>query len=430
MNIIIGVAVLFLVTMVVAFLSARTWHWGQVIVVMGIVLSTILFFFLSAEVLRVNAVLRSKVNQLEKQVADAEAENEALVKGTEDPNIIARLRNSAWPNEAESPIKEDAESVPSLAQLEHELHLATRNRGRVWWKVASAGFDAQKNELKIGVESPTPSGVTADTVVFLFEAGEPVLPAEGAAPRGPQYLGEFRVTEAAAQAATLQPVLPLDDFERQRLASSRVPWVMYEVMPIDRYEIFKGLTEEELKKQLPPQSVNEYIRHGKPASADDVDLRKIGEDETGKRLLPEQLATAAKTIYQRRLRDYALEFDQLAQERAELSADLEGVLLDTKRLAEALKVAKDVQSFREAEKGKLQKDLAGVTKEREAIAAHLALIEQQLARVESLLAETLRRNQEMARELKARQSRQVTPVVEGPPSAVVPRGPLALEVTR
>jgi hypothetical protein len=426
----IGIGVLALVAIVVAFFAARTWHWGQVIVVLGIVLSTIGFFLLSAEVLRVNAVLRTKVNQLEREVQVVDADNDALKNGSKDPTIIGRLRNGPWPNEATSPIGEESESIPSLAELDHQLLLATRDRGRMWRKVAPAGFDPQKNELKIGVESPVPSGITRDTIVYLFEEGEPVLPEEGAAPTGPQYLGEFRVTSEAPQGATLQPVLPLDDFELKRLTASRVPWVMYEVMPIDRYEIFEKMSEDELKKQLPPQSVNEYLRHGKEANADDSDLRKMGVDENNKPLPNDKADNPVKTVYQRRLRDYALEFDQLAKQRAVLVTDLEGVNLDIKKLEAALAVGKQVQAFREDEVKKLNTDLAGVKKEHAAIAAHLKLIEQQLARVEALLAEILRRNHAMARELAARQSRNGEPVEVGPSTAAAARGSLAQEVAR
>lgn len=412
--------------MVVAYFAARTWHWSQVIIVLGIVLSTVGYFFLAAELLRINAVLRSKINQLEVQLAQVKSDNDALRSGTKDPQIIARLRNTPWPNDAEAPIAEDAESLKSLSELEHELHMETRNRGRVWRKVVPAGVDPT-GLVKIGVETPVPSGISADTVVYLFEEGVPALPAADGTPRGPQYMGEFLVTEATAQGATLQPVLPLDDFERRRLAGSRGPWVMYEVMPIDRYEIFAGLSDDELKQQVPPQSVNEYLRHDKEATADDDELRKVGFDGSGHRLPPDQIGTAAKTLYQRRLRDYALEFDQLAEQRAVLATDLEGVKADVERLAAALDRAKKLQAFREDEKQKLNTDLAGVTKEREAIAAHLKLVEQQLAKAQALLAETLQRNREMARELAARQSRRVGPIENGPSSASVPRGPLALD---
>lgn len=428
--VLIVIAVLALASFVVAFFAARTWHWSQVVVVVFIVFATVGYFLLAAEALRINAVLRSRVNKLESDLAKVDSKINALQKGTTDGSLIGQLRNETWPNDAPAPIAEDAESIPSRVELNHKLHLATRARGPVWRKVALAGFDAPTNAVRINIESPVPPGLAADTVVFLFEAGEPELPEANGAPRGPQYLGEFRVTKVDGQVATLEPVLPLDDFERQRLSGSRVPWVMHEVMPNDRYEIFAGLSEEELKKQIPPQSVNEYLRHGKPANADDDDLRKAGFDETDKRLPPDQMSSAAKILYQRRLRDYALEFDQLAKQRAVLATDLAGVKADIERLKVAQASAEELKAFREEEKEKLNKDFAHIGKEYDAIATHLKQVQQQLARAEALLAETLRRNREMAQALAARQSSNVEPGGNRPSATADPRGPLALDAAR
>jgi hypothetical protein len=407
----IVLGVLVLAAIVGAFFAARTWHWVYVLVAVGIVLSTAGFFFLAGETLRIIAVYRKQ------------AYNEALRFGTNDANLVNQLRGEAWPNEAPAPIRDDATSIPSLSELEHQLRLKTRSRGRLWRNVAPTSFNPQTGELQIGVAAPVPAGMNQDSVVFLFEEGEPVLPAPDGTPRGPQYLGEFRVIETAPQGASLQSVLPLDDFERQRLTISKGPWAVYEVMPADRHDIFANLTEDELKQKIPPRSVTEYLRHGKEANADDDESRKVGIDESGKQLPPGQLANAAKVLYQRRLRDYALEFDALAERRAVLLADLEGVKRDIQRLVAALASAKELQAFREDEIARLKVDLQGVTKERLAIESQLAKVRQQVAKAEALLAQALERNRQLVQELAARQARTLD-AVEGP---VAPAGPLALD---
>ena len=209
---------------------------------------------------------------------------------------------------------------------------------------------------------------------FLFEEGEPALPAAGGAPRGPQYLGEFRVIKADAQGATLQPVLPLDDFERQRLAGSRGPWSMYEVMPTDRYEIFAGLSEDELKKQVPRKASTSICVTAKKRTPMTKTCGRPVSTRTASVCRPISSAAPPKTLYQRRLRDYALEFDQLAKQRAVLATDLEGVNLDIDRLKTSLADAENLQNSREDEIRKLNIDLAGVKKELRAIAAHLKLV--------------------------------------------------------
>ncbi len=408
---------LVLASFVIAFFSARTWHWGHVLVVLGIFLSTLGFLVLAAETLRIHAVLRTRVNQLEGQLAEVRAQNDALVRGTGDAQIIGQLQSKDPPLQ----MFEGTESLLSIEELDHRLLLATRIRGRVWRNVAPAGIDAATGAVRIAAEQPVPAGFNADTVVYLFEEGPAELPAADGRPQGKQYLGEFRVVEAAGQQATLLPVLPMDNFERARLAASRGPWAVYETMPVDRHQIFAGMSEEELRKILPRQSVEEYIRHGKEASKDDDEARIAGFDENGNRILPEQLGEAAKRIYQRRLRDYAADFDELARRRIAMEVDIQAVKKDNERLAAAHTSAKQLQAFREDEIKKLSIDLAGITKERQTIDAHLAQVEQQLATAHELLAATLKRNSQLAAELARLQLRSagspddpVSPAVTGP----------------
>lgn len=404
--------VLILAAFIIAYLSAKTWHWGQVVVVLGIFLSTLGFFVLAAEVLRINAVLRKQVNDLQGTLADVETRNTALRNGSTDERLINQMRNAEVPVLVLEPVgaraaeDEEAAAAPvlldSLADLEHKLLLHTRRRGRVWWGVMPAGAP-QADVLRISVPRPTPAGVQPESVIALFEAGEPQLPAPNGAPRGPQYLGQFRVTQADAQTATLEAVLPLDNYERQRIAASRGPWIMYDTMPPDRYEVFAGMPEQALQQMVPPQSVGEYLRHGTSAVPDDDPARVIGFDADGKQLPPDQMAQAAKKVYQRRLRDYALEFDEAARRRLELLVDIDTAKQDLERLAAAQNSAKELQAFRTQDIQKLQGDLAGVAKERQAIDTHLAQLQQYLANGRRRLSETLRRNVELARNLAAQQ---------------------------
>jgi len=385
--------ILVLASFVIAYFAARTWHWGHVLVMLGIFLSTLGFFVLTAETLRINAVLRKQVNNLDKQINQVEAKNLALEAGTDDASLVGQLRNE------EVRIPEDAERILSLADLDHQLALLTRIRGRVWRDVKPAGFDPQAGTFQIGVEAPTPAGFSPASVVFLFEQGDPALPDPT---RGKQYLGEFRVRQATGQQATLEPVLPLDQFEQQRLAKSGGPWVMYESMPMDRHEIFAGKSEEQIRQLIPEQSVGEYLRHGQEAGPDDNEWHRAGVDENGKRVAPDQ--QAAKTVYQRRLRDYALEFEQLAQQRALLLTDMEGVRQDNQRLAAANESGKKLQAFREDERRRLGIDLTGIQKERRVIEHYLSLLQAELTKTQEKLAQTLRENSRLVQELAHQQA--------------------------
>ena len=441
------IILLLLASFVFTFLGARTWHWGYVLLVEFIFLASVGFFLLASETLRINGVLRGQIRTAEKQLADVSAQNEALRFGTDNASVINGLRNTDPP----TAIPEEAESIASLANLDHELLIATRLRGRVWRNVVPAGFNPQTQQVTVNIPAPVPAGLPKDTVVYVFEDElRPVTPPpaaegaeEGAAPapapppvaarpggRPLQYIGAFNVTAAAAQQATLVPTQPIDpnDYELKRLAASRAPWVIYETMPMDRNELFAGMTEDQLKQLLPKQSVAEYLRHGKEATADDDPARKVGLDEEGKLLPADQIAKATKVLYQRRLRDYASEFDELSRRLNAMRADSEAVRKDNEQLIAANEAGKKLEAFRTAEKQKLTTDLAGVTKEKNAIQKHLDQVKQLLAKARQLTADALARNRELADQLTARQVRN-TPPANGA-SSPKPTGPLALNGTK
>jgi hypothetical protein len=392
--------ILVLASFVFTFLGARTWHWGYVLLVEAIFLASVGAFILAAEVVRINAVYRAQINKSEKEVADLNADVDALRSGTKDTAVLNRLRGG----EPAAKMAEDAEAIPSLEDMDHELLIATRRRGRVWRNVTPAGIDPKTGNVKVTITAPTPAGIKGNSVVYLFEEGPPQPPGPNG-PRGPQYLGEFNVIQAAGQSVTLTPTVPLapTDFESKRLAASKGPWAMYETMPADRYEIYAGMTDDQLKELLPKQSVNEYLRNGKPATADDDPWRKVGYDENGQQLPADQMAKATKVLYERRLRDYAAEIDELLRRRISMLADVDAVNKDIAELTTAEAIGKKLQAFRTEERQKLTTDLAGVTKEREAIEKHLAQVEQLLAKARQLTAETMAHNQQLVAELAARQ---------------------------
>lgn len=394
------IIILVLASFVFAFLGARTWHWGYVLLVEAIFLASVGAFIFAAEVVRINGVYRAQINKDEKQLADVTAEVDGLRNGSKDTAVLGRLR--VGDNGAK--MAEDADSIPSLEDMDHDLLIATRRRGRVWRNVTPAGVDPKTGNVKVTITSPTPAGIKGNSVLYLFEEGPPAQAGPNG-PRGPQYLGEFNVTQAAGQSVSLTPTVPLEpsDFESKRLAASKGPWTMYETMPADSYEIYTGMTEDQLKQLLPKQSINEYIRHGKPATADDSPWRKVGYDDNGVQLPAEEMSKATKILYERRLRDYAAEIDDLLRRRIAMLADVDATKKDIDELTAAEDVGKKLQAFRTDERQKLTADLAGVTKEREAIEKHLAQVEQLLAKARELTNQEMARNRQMVAELAARQ---------------------------
>jgi hypothetical protein len=410
---------------VVAFFSARSWHWGYVIVVELIFLSTIGFFLLASETVRINAVLRGQVKKTEKELDSVDAQNSALQNGSNNSAIVGQLSGQDPPVKT-SKDEQGEEVLKSIADLDHELLIATRLRGRIWRNVKPAGVpNAQTGAVNVAIAAPVPAGIKPQTVVHLFEEGDVQPPDAKGAPRGAQFLGEFTVATAAAQQASLVPVLQMDEFERARLAKSRGPWIIYETMPIDRHEIFAGKTDQQLQQLLPKKTVGEYIRDGKASTPDDDPLRVVGFDENGKPLKPGDLSKATKKLYQRRLRDYAAEFDVLRRRRIAMLTEKDAIEKDIVRLTAAEDAAKKIQAFREDERAKLTSDLAGLTKERTAIEKHLADVNKLLARARQLTTDLMKRNDALAAELAARQLRAPKPA-GGATGSAKSASPLAL----
>ncbi|MCC7475231.1 MAG: hypothetical protein IT425_07535 [Pirellulales bacterium] len=395
--------VLILASFVFTFLGTRVWHWGYVLLVEAVFLATLGFFVLAAETLRVNAVLRSQVNRQETELLQLQADNDALHAGSEDAAIMARLRNG----EPALKIAEEAESMASLGSLNHELMMMTRRRGRVWRNVTPAApINPQTGAIQVNIASPAPSGLDSNgTVVFVFEEGAPQPPGENGALRGPQYLGEFTVAQVSGQQAQLVPVNPLlpSDYQTRRLAGSRGPWVMYETMPTDRHEVYAAWNDEQLQQLLPKATANEFVRHGKEATTSDDPHRKVRIGVDNKPLLPDDAGEATKVIYQRRLRDYDTEFNELTRRRIRMVAEIDAVKKDIEQLTAAMEVANKLEAYRTTERQKLTAELEGIRKERETIERHLAKLEEMLAKARQLTAEALARNRQMVAELAARQ---------------------------
>jgi hypothetical protein len=406
--VLIVLLLLLIASIAAAYFGARNWHWAHTTLVVLVFLAAAGFFILASETLRINAVLRKQANRLESQLAQVTTEVDALQHGTRNAQVINALAAE------EVAIPEDAEEIPSISDLDHRLHLLTRLRGSVWRKVMPAGFDPQTGAVTVTVESPQPSGIAPDTILYAFEEGPPGHPDPAS---GAQYLGEFRVKEAAGQQASLVPVNLLDQAEQQRLAASRGPWSLYETMPIDQNEIFAGLSEDKLRELLPAESVEEYIRQGTPAGPDDDEWHVVGIDEEGNAVGPDDMSKAAKKIYQRRLRDYSVEFSELNRRRVALLANMEAVAADNEKLKAALASAEQLGAFRDDEIRKLTFDLAGVKKEREIIEKHLATVQQQLANARRLLDQAIAENRRLADELARRNQRSSAVPAEGPLAA-------------
>lgn len=400
MVIIAVLAVLALVTLIAAYLGSKHWHWAHVLVVVALFFTTLGFTFLAAEVLEVRTRFLKRVEVAEEKIEPVEKMIRAVSRGTTDQELIRRMINEEMA--VDEAVLENRGRAPGLVNLRHELQLQNRTLGRVWRDAQPLGRpDPQTGAVSVGIEFPQPLGIAQGAILFAFEQG----PANVQNPQqGRQYLGEFRVASVDGQQLSLQPVLKLDEYETRRLAASQGPWSLYETMPLDRHEMFKRYTNDQLRQIMPASSVEEYLRDGTPWTVDDGEWTKEGRDAEGNIVGVEDWDDDTKFVYRRRLRDYAFLFNDLAKERIQLEAKKKALDEDTKKLEAALASAQQINKERLALQQQLNKDLTGVKGDRQAIEAHLAALEQQLERGRRLVDRLRSANAELANRLAARQS--------------------------
>jgi cell fate (sporulation/competence/biofilm development) regulator YlbF (YheA/YmcA/DUF963 family) len=347
--------------LVAIFLSTKYWHWSLVTLTSFIFLFGILFLVLAADTMRIHRNLRMNLPRLEEQIASLEVQNRQLLRGlNEDRGIV---------------------------QLEHQLRMVTRERGRAWRQVAPAA-PLNQGRIEVTIPAPSPHGLAQNTIIYAFETGEsnPNEPASGR-----QYLGEFRVVESKDTSVVLEPVSILDQRTGERLARSQGPWSLYETMPIDRYKTFAGFGEEELRKMLPASIVEQFIHHDQEATPNDHP-RNVVEKEDGKK------------YYQRPLVDYSYLFSELTRQKVVLLARIDAVTEDNAKLTAALESAEKLSAFREEQKQLMKNDLAGMKNDRAAIEAHLKAVNKQLENARKLIEDFLAANSELAEDLAARET--------------------------
>jgi hypothetical protein len=403
-----------IVTFVAAYYASRTWHWANVTLVVLLFFTGVFYMVLAADVIRVRAVYGRQIENSTEQLTDFLARNKALREGTDDAQLSNRIAGD------EVNVSDD-EGLVGTSTLEHRLEMRTRARGRVWRGAGPLDADPDTGIVAVEVLSPAPHGIDDNTIILVFE--------QGPAAEGRQYLGEFRVVEAIEGGVHIEPTIALDERQQERFDASSGPWALYETMPVDEHALFDPLSDETLQEILPAETVEEYVRHGGERANDDDEWHVAAFDESDRQLGPEAAAAAdnVRYRYNRTLRDYGFLFQNLAQQRVVMLADLAAMEKDIERLTQALEGADQLRTFREDEKEKLAVDLAGMIKDRQAIERHLAQVERQVHVAKNLFERTIRENAQRARQLAQRQQA-ARPVADQQASAR-PRGRL-LEAVR
>ena len=148
------------------------------------------------------------------------------------------------------------------ARAKRELHRLLLGRGRVW-SGCSAVFDRATEKVAVTTDQPTSGGITVNMTLYAVQDAE----AKNGSKDSGRYVGEFKVEQVGDRSKfVLAPAQTLDKDDLQRLANSPGPWTLYEVLPADRHDTFRGLGRGELAELLPRESLAEYEKDGQPAT--------------------------------------------------------------------------------------------------------------------------------------------------------------------
>ncbi len=343
-----------------------------------IALATIGFAYLALKTLKVHDVWRTAYNRSTTQIDSLTEQNRQLVDG--------------------SP------AGKGIRQLQSELHALLVNRGRVWYQCSPAQPDAQTGAVSVTIDLPDPHKIEAATVLQVFEQ-----PADANSPSG-SYLGEFRVKAAEGKRIDLEPALALSPDESKRLAASRGPWALHEVMPADAHDIFPNETPEQkefITARLPERSRSEYLRDAQAAAPDDPPERVRDGDD-------------GKKYYERKLRDYGVLLREVHRRRAVRQDAIAAGERDNAALQAALADSQKQIEFRRQEKAGLEEALALARRERDAVTKHREALGEELARVERSIQEKLAENARLAEEIATFQRNPSTPADQIGASPVAP----------
>jgi hypothetical protein len=331
------------------------------------------FVYLAAGVLRTQGSWQAVVAGYEQKIDEAKKANDQILNGGQ------RARETAYRPENGLPKVDQADPLdkPGIRQLEIAVENLLVDRGPVWH--GTRGQVTETGDASVTIDRPKPHQIKDKTVLYVFEASRPGEQTAGA------YLGEFKVTGVTDQTLALSPAARFTPAELRKVGESQPTWVLFEVLPIDRYDVFAGLTDEQLSALLPEASRALYLRHGKPAETTDP---------------PEQVLDGK---FERPLRDYGQALRTL---RLELWANQEAAALANSDLAamqKAVAAANQEVTLQDAEIARLEDDLKKSTAERDLVKEQAGALEARVAAIEAETTKLLEENKKLAAQWTAMQ---------------------------
>lgn len=351
--------------------------------------------YLAAGVLNVQGAWRVKVAEFEKALKNKTDENKLLEFGSDEARSLPYVPGKPLqPNQ-----------TLGVVQLEVARNTLLYQNGNVWYATrVTPSINPDLGTLKIVVydndftntnfggdpnaggrkELPATSttgpthGITNNMVLYIFQ-----MKHNGDRTTGDRYVGEFVVDGLIENNIPLKPTRPLTPAQWSKLSEGDPQWVVYDRMPADVREAFIGLSEEEIRARVSPESAPLYINDNQPATdamlADEKLSKYIeGDDKTGKKFL-------------RPLNDYLEAFRSAERQLDEMAVKLQ---IEQGELAFAKAAEKNEIAISEkldARKAMLEKDKVVVEEELKVVKEHseklAAAVEAMKQELSRLLAE-------------------------------------------
>ncbi|HVA50472.1 MAG TPA: hypothetical protein VNH11_29255 [Pirellulales bacterium] len=274
--------------------------------------------------------------------------------------------------------------TPSISELEVKLHDLLTGRGKVWRGCTKQKVDAATLQVAVEVPFPDPHQIQDKMVLYLFEEAN-----------GGHYLGEYKVVGIAGKSVSLAPTMmpPTPNLLKQqtdRMNGTRSTWSMYEKLPTDRHDVFRGYDQNQLSQLMPgvPADVlQEYLRDGTDAQPNDPADRVVDKK------------------YERLLRDYGEYFHALNGQLASLRDQIAAATTD-KRIAEKLQAdtEKEVQARLTLIDKTLKPELEESKQEVAVITAHRDALQAKLDEVRKQMDATLADNRRLLAQWVAMQT--------------------------
>jgi hypothetical protein len=260
--------IVYIVFLVMCWKTWRVWH---IIFSFLVFAAAGTFLVFGACTLKTHAAWQILFDKYTKAVDRAEAEHQKLLYG--DPLTIEQ--------------KED-----SIRSVLAELNHVVVHRGRIW-RGCTPKESPDPNTIRVSTvpanlpadAKPKPNNIKDKLILYVFT--------EADTPEGPKvpvaYLGEFAAKDPSDTEVSLSPTLPLDPDQIEKIKAGGTTWALYELAPLDGYELFAaldpkenllvGMEKEELKKFIPNQFgwseeqynkfLDAFYRFDRPATEND-----------------------------------------------------------------------------------------------------------------------------------------------------------------